>query len=248
MIKCTEQYNIKCLVCNVVPKRLIRIGVYCMCPRCFNGTFGEGIERIEPKSVLGDIYYKWLKVYDPFENSEGERMKKKILDIIEIRQGDITELQVDVIVNAANTSLLGGGGVDGAIHRAAGPGMLDECRKIGGCQTGHAQITYGHKLFARYVIHTVGPVYKGIIEDKHLLEQCYISSLRYAAAFELKSIAFPAISCGLYGYPIEEAAKIALETTYNFLDEYTYSINRVVFILFSEEDKKVYEEVIKLVN
>lgn len=169
-------------------------------------------------------------------------MKKKILKKIEIRQGDITKLQVDAIVNAANSSLLGGG-VDGAIHRAAGPGLLDECRMIGGCPTGEARATYGHNLFARHVIHTVGPVYSGTPKDKHLLELCYLNSLEIAVTGNFKSIAFPAISCGVYGYPIEEACKIAIDTTCRFLDEFN-SINSVIFILFSEEDKKVYEEAI----
>jgi len=170
-------------------------------------------------------------------------MNEEILKKIEIRQGDITELQVDVIVNAANSSLLGGGGVDGAIHRAAGPGLLEECKMIGGCLTGEARTTYGYKLFARYVIHTVGPIYSGTPKDKHLLKLCYLNSLAIAVTRDLKSIAFPAISCGVYGYPIKDACKIAIDTTYHFLDEFN-SINRVIFILFSEEDKKVYEEVI----
>ena len=171
-------------------------------------------------------------------------MKEEILNKIEIRQGDITELKVDVIVNAANNFLLGGGGVDGAIHRAAGPNLLDECKKIGGCPTGEARMTYGHSLFARYVIHTVGPVYSGTPKDKHLLELCYLNSLEIAVKRDLKSIAFPAISCGVYGYPIKEASQIAIDTTCHFLEEYN-SINRVIFILFSEEDMKVYQEVMK---
>jgi O-acetyl-ADP-ribose deacetylase (regulator of RNase III) len=171
-------------------------------------------------------------------------MDEEILKKIEIRQGDITELQVDVIVNAANSSLLGGGGVDGAIHRAAGPGLLEECRMIGGgCPTGEARITYGHKLFARYVIHTVGPVYSGTFKDRHLLELCYLNSLEIAVRHKVKSIAFPAISCGIYGYPIKDACKIAIYTTCCFLYEFD-SINSVIFILFSDEDKKVYEEAI----
>ena len=170
-------------------------------------------------------------------------MLKKVLEKIEIRQGDITKLKVDAIVNAANSSLLGGGGVDGAIHRAAGSGLLDECRMIGGCPTGEVRITYGHNLSAKCVIHTVGPVYSGTPKDKHLLELCYLNSLEIAVTRDLKSIAFPAISCGVYGYPITDACKIAIDTTCRFLDEFN-SINSVIFILFSEEDKKVYEETI----
>jgi len=170
-------------------------------------------------------------------------MKNYILNKIEIRQGDITKLEVDCIVNAANSSLLGGGGVDGAIHRAAGPGLLEECRKIGGCPTGQARGTYGYKLPSKYVIHTVGPVYHGTPEDAALLKACYRNSLKFAVAIDMKTVAFPAISCGAYGYPIKEACRIAIKATQNFL-MFHESIEKVIFILFSEEDKMVYEEVI----
>ena len=168
-------------------------------------------------------------------------MGKEILDKIEIKQGDITQLNVDAIVNAANTSLLGGGGVDGAIHRAAGPKLLAECRTIGGCPTGQARITKGYNLSARYVIHTVGPVYskKKPDEAHKLLTQCYINSLKQAVEHHLSTIAFPAISCGVYGYPIEDACKVAVDTTYNFLKD-NKTIEKVIFILFSSQDKNVY--------
>lgn len=170
-------------------------------------------------------------------------MNEEILKKIEIRQGDITKLQVDVIVNAANSSLLGGGGVDGAIHRAAGPRLLEECRKLGGCPTGKTRITYGYKLFAKYVIHTVGPVYHARPEDVMLLRSCYLNSLISARENDVKTIAFPAISCGVYDYPMKDACKIAIKTTHDFLIK-NESIEKVIFILFSEKDKKVYEEVI----
>jgi O-acetyl-ADP-ribose deacetylase (regulator of RNase III) len=131
-------------------------------------------------------------------------MDKNILAKLEIQQGDITGLDVDAIVNAANTRLLGGGGVDGAIHRAAGPQLLEECRDIGGCPTGEARITRGYNLPARYVIHTVGPVYSGKPQDSQLLTNCYLNSLTLAVENNLATIAFPAISCGVYGYPIED--------------------------------------------
>jgi O-acetyl-ADP-ribose deacetylase (regulator of RNase III) len=171
-------------------------------------------------------------------------MDKEILDKIEVRQGDITQLDVDAIVNAANTSLLGGGGVDGAIHRAAGPGLLEECRTLGGCPTGEARITKGYHLAARHVIHTVGPVYSGKPRDEALLTGCYRDSLQLAADNNLASIAFPAISCGVYGYPIEEACQIAVDTTCSFLQT-NPSITRVIFMLFSPADLKVYEEYIR---
>ncbi|MBU3949822.1 MAG: O-acetyl-ADP-ribose deacetylase [Proteobacteria bacterium] len=172
-------------------------------------------------------------------------MKKEVLDKIEIKQGDITKLNVDAIVNAANRSLLGGGGVDGAIHRAAGPNLLEECKKLGGCNRGEAKITNGHNLKALYVIHTVGPVYSGKPEDSMLLSQCYINSLQYALEKNIKSIAFPAISCGVYGYPIEKACKIAIDTTCNFLNDKDSCLTNVIFILFSSKDFEVYRKYLK---
>jgi len=168
-------------------------------------------------------------------------MDKKILAKLETRQGDITQLEVDAIVNAANRSLLGGGGVDGAIHRAAGPELLAECRTLGGCPTGEAKITKGYNLAARCVIHTVGPVYSGKPQDQTLLSGCYQNSLKLAADHNLRSIAFPAISCGVYGYPIAEACRIAVNTTINFLKTET-SVEKVIFMLFSQSDLKVYED------
>ena len=171
-------------------------------------------------------------------------MDKKIIAKLEIMQGDITQLAVDAIVNAANTSLLGGGGVDGAIHRAAGTGLLEECRTLGGCPTGEARITGGYSLAARHVIHTVGPVFSGKPRDKTLLTGCSRNSLRPAADDSLTSVAFPAISCGVYGYPIEEACKIAVDTTCLFLKT-APSITRVIFMLFSPADLKVYQDYIQ---
>jgi O-acetyl-ADP-ribose deacetylase (regulator of RNase III) len=174
-------------------------------------------------------------------------MEKEIFERIKIMQGDITTLEVDAIVNAANKSLLGGGGVDGAIHRAAGPELLAYCRTLGGCETGEAKITMGYNLPARYVIHTVGPIYSGKPEDKKLLSQCYQNSLQLAVEHDVATIAFPAISCGVYGYPIDEACKIAVDTTCDFLRS-NKSIESVTFVLFSTGDYKVYKDYLEKIS
>ncbi|GAA4317129.1 O-acetyl-ADP-ribose deacetylase [Compostibacter hankyongensis] len=165
------------------------------------------------------------------------------MSAISIIQGDITQLAVDAIVNAANESLTGGGGVDGAIHRAAGPGLLEECRKLNGCPTGEAKITGGYHLPAPHVIHTVGPVWQGGAQgEEALLESCYRKSLQLAADHELKTIAFPAISTGVYGYPFEAAAKAAIRTVRAFLDQPS-SLTEVVFVLYGTPDYKQFMEI-----
>jgi O-acetyl-ADP-ribose deacetylase len=165
-------------------------------------------------------------------------------DKIDILRGDITKLDVDAIVNAANTSLLGGGGVDGAIHRAAGPNLLEECRSLDGCEPGDAKITCGYNLPAPFVIHTVGPVWSGgNRSEAETLANCYWNSLRLAAKNEIKTIAFPAISCGAYRYPIAEAAQIALRTTRDFLSA-TDQIDKVIFVLATEEIFSAYKQLL----
>jgi O-acetyl-ADP-ribose deacetylase len=168
----------------------------------------------------------------------------KPIDKIEIVRGDITNLEVDAIVNAANTTLLGGGGVDGAIHRAAGPELLAECRTLGGCRPGEAKITRGYRLPARFVIHTVGPIWKGgKYGEPGTLANCYRNSLQLAVENGIRTIAFPAISCGAYGYPIQEAAEIAVKTIREFLAT-TDKIDKVIFVLWGEDIHNAYRELL----
>ena len=161
---------------------------------------------------------------------------------VEIIEGDITKLAVDAIVNAANKSLLGGGGVDGAIHRAAGPQLLEETRTLGGCETGQAKISGGYRLPAKHVIHTVGPVWHGGDRgEPELLANCYRNSLALAVKHGLRTVAFPSISTGVYGYPIELAAPIALRTVREFLEKEP-SVEKVIFCTFGERDFRIYLE------
>jgi len=163
---------------------------------------------------------------------------------IEITRGDITKLEVDAIVNAANTTLLGGGGVDGAIHRAAGPELLAECRTLGGCRPGEAKMTRGYRLPARFVIHTVGPVWRGGKHDEALiLANCYRNSLQVAVKNEIRTVAFPAISCGAYGYPIDEAAHIAFKTTRELL-AVSDEIEKVIFVVWDEDIYDAYRKIL----
>lgn len=163
---------------------------------------------------------------------------------IELYKGDITKLKVDAIVNAANTSLLGGGGVDGAIHRAAGPELLKFNKKLGGCKTGEAKISPGFNLPAKFIIHTVGPVWNGgkHNEDK-LLADCYINSLKLAVENKIKSMAFPAISTGIYRFPLERATKIAVTEVKKFLEK-NDTIEKVIFVCFDEETYEIYKSVL----
>ncbi|MEN7550259.1 O-acetyl-ADP-ribose deacetylase [Rapidithrix thailandica] len=164
---------------------------------------------------------------------------------ITLKKGDITQLKVDAIVNAANTSLLGGGGVDGAIHQAAGPELLQECKTLNGCPTGMAKITKGYQLPASYVIHTVGPVWKGgNHKEAELLANAYAHSLKLAEKHQLKSVVFPNISTGVYAFPKEEAARIALQTVKAFANEQS-SLEQVIFVCFDEENYKIYDQLIR---
>src|SRR5437870_13356868 len=162
--------------------------------------------------------------------------------VIQVVQGDITKQTVEAIVNAANTALLGGGGVDGAIHRAAGPGLVAECRLLGGCKTGEAKATKGHNLPAKYVIHTVGPVWRsGDNDEDRLLASCYRKSLEVANGLKVRRIAFPAISTGIYGFPKQRAARIAV----NEIQQHSGDIEAVFFVCFDSETADIYRELLK---
>jgi len=169
-----------------------------------------------------------------------------MIGTIEINKGDITQLKVDAIVNAANTTLLDGGGVDGAIHRAAGNELLDECKKLGGCKTGEVKLTNGYNLPAKYIIHTVGPVWNGGNHNEdELLASCYRNSLKLAVEKGIKSIAFPAISTGVYLFPLERATKTAIDEVAKFLGT-NDEIKKVIFVAFDETTHNCYEEKLKL--
>ena len=168
-------------------------------------------------------------------------ISEKVKNQIQVVQGDITKLDCDGIVNAANRSLLGGGGVDGAIHRAAGPELLAECCTLHGCRTGEAKITKGYRLRAKYIILTVGPIYSGTAEDAAQLADCYRNSLDLAKEHDVHSIAFPAISTGVYGYPLEDATEIAVKTVAQWLEAHADYAMQVIFCCFDARTERVYQ-------
>lgn len=168
----------------------------------------------------------------------------ELMPQIEVLKGDITKLEVDAIVNAANTSLLGGGGVDGAIHRAAGGNLLEECKTLNGCETGQSKITKGYNLLAKYVIHTVGPVWHGgKYNEREKLKSCYETTLTLAKENGIKTIASPAISCGVYHFPLEEACKIATDTVKNFIDK-NDCLEKVIFIDINDAILEIYKRIL----
>uniref|UniRef100_G1LEM5 Mono-ADP ribosylhydrolase 2 n=1 Tax=Ailuropoda melanoleuca TaxID=9646 RepID=G1LEM5_AILME len=181
---------------------------------------------------------------DEENTQETSQVKKSLSEKVSLYRGDITLLEVDAIVNAANASLLGGGGVDGCIHRAAGPCLLAECRNLNGCETGHAKITCGYDLPAKYVIHTVGPIARGHINGSHKddLANCYKSSLKLMKENNIRSVAFPCISTGIYGFPNEPASVIALSTIKEWLTKNHHEVDRIIFCVFLEVDFKIYKK------
>lgn len=179
------------------------------------------------------------------ESHQYDVMTDEILSKIVLWRGDITKLKVDAIVNAANESLLGGGGVDGAIHSAAGPDLLKECRTLDGCETGEAKITKGYRLPAKFIIHAVGPRYQGRQKDKFNLTGCYKNSLDLMLKNDLKTIAFPCISTGIYGYPNEDAAHVALDTVHQWLVKNHGSVENIIFCLFLKVDVDIYNQALR---
>lgn len=168
-----------------------------------------------------------------------------MLTKIKVIQADITTLQVDAIVNAANNSLLGGGGVDGAIHRAAGKELLKECMSLNGCETGEAKITGGYQLPANFIIHTVGAIWRGGQQhEAELLTNCYQNSLQCAQQYQIKSIAFPAISCGIYGYPLEAATRIAVSTVKHFVQLHPEQFEKIYFVVLGEKLYTLYQQIL----
>lgn len=191
----------------------------------------------------------WKRFHsDKMHGSSVERVHRMVRNKLHVIKGDITQLQMDAIVNAANSHLLGGGGVDGAIHRAAGPLLASECRKLGGCKTGNAKITKGYNLPAKYVIHAVGPIWRGGGKgEPKLLASCYLSSLKLADKHKLKTIAFPAISCGIFGYPVSQAAVIAVNETAKFLELHD-TIADVYFVCFDDAIYESYQHALDSLN
>ena len=183
----------------------------------------------------------WIRHWNCSKSEVSATIPPKIKNQIQVVQGDITKLDCDCIVNAANRSLLGGGGVEGAIHRAAGPELLAECRTLHGCRTGEAKITKGYRLKAKYIIHTVGPIYSGTAEDATQLADCYRNSLNLAKEYALPRIAFPAISTGVYGYPLEDATEIAVKTVAQWLEAHADYAMQVIFCCFDARTERVYQ-------
>ena len=187
------------------------------------------------------IVCPWTRRWSCSKSDVFTMISEKVKNQIQVVQGDITKLDCDCIVNAANRSLLGGGGVDGAIHRAAGPELLAECRTLHGCRTGEAKITKGYRLKAKYIIHTVGPIYSGTPEDTVQLADCYRNSLELAKTYNIHSIAFPAISAGAYGYPLDAATQIAVDTVADWLQSHADYDMRVIFCCFDARTAQAYQ-------
>ena len=210
------------------------------------GIVSGSIKHIKPMfGQKNQIVYEPASANIIYRLDFFREQERKILERIEIFQGDITQLQVDAIVNAANESLIAGGGVSGAIHRAAGKGLEEECLKLGICNEGEAKITQGYNLSAQWVIHTVGPVWEGgNYNEEQTLRNCYFNSLKLAKSYGIKTIAFPAISTGVYEFPLDKATKIALDEVRLFLEQ-DDSIEKVIFVCFEKQVYDVYQESLK---
>ncbi|XP_059842185.1 ADP-ribose glycohydrolase MACROD1-like isoform X4 [Hypanus sabinus] len=232
----------------------------CILHTCFD-SYDDGVVHLKEISVWSeDVKKIYLKEkleskehdeYSPVKEDTSEEQEEvsaqkdsKLSDTISLYRGDITKLKIDAVVNAANKSLLGGGGVDGCIHRAAGPKLLSACRQLNGCNTGEAKITLGYDLPAKHVIHTVGPIARGSCDErlKRQLRNCYETSLKLLETQGLRSIAFPCISTGIYGFPQEDAAEIAVSTIKEWLVDKQDLVDRIIFCVFLESDHKIYKE------
>lgn len=230
----------------------VSLGGDCDTLTCITGGIAEAFYGI-PKEMVWEVVKRleddMLSVLQRFNEQLGrdceEPDREALPDQISFVIGDITTIQADAIVNAANNTLLGGGGVDGAIHRAAGPGLLEECITLNGCKTGQAKITKGYNLPARFVIHTVGPIYSGSDKDEKDLFDCYYNSLEVARENNLHSIAFPAISTGVYGYPKEDAAQISLKSIRTWFAKHEDYDMQVLIVSYSETDHEVYRKAAK---
>lgn len=254
LLEClTEKGEKDVMVCGIMTDFCINAtveagfehGLHMIVPAYANSTqdneYMTGEQSYSSGRTAMPIVCPWTRRWSCSKSEVFTMISEKVKNQIQVVQGDITKLDCDGIVNAANRSLLGGGGVDGAIHRAAGPELLAECRTLHGCRTGEAKITKGYRLKAKYIIHTVGPIYSGTPEDAVQLTDCYRNSLELAKSYDIHSIAFPAISTGVYGYPLDAATQIAVDTVTDWLQSHVDYDMRVIFCCYDARTEQAYQ-------